>query len=158
MLDAETEFSRLGEEKGKKRAIIVVALITACLGISLTAEGFKAEMADLKAELYCYTTSFGFYSKQREGMIHIRGWIYNYGSRDLNVTVHLWVTDGTKNGGGMGSSQSEFWQSYYVPLGIISKSGGSKWFEWDQRYNPFDPTTARFTYDLIPLALARGGP
>lgn len=114
--------------------------------------------SDLRAELYYYTNTFGFFSKQNEGMIHIRGWIYNYGSKDINVTVNLRVSDGTKSGGGIGSSQSEYWQSYYVPIGIVPGEGGCKWFEWDQRYNPFDPTTAQFTYELIPAPLVRKAP
>ncbi|RJS89124.1 hypothetical protein CW700_05425 [Candidatus Bathyarchaeota archaeon] len=142
---------------------MVIVLLFAFLG-SLYFEtfGFKASMPDLRAELSYYTTVERFHngteSWGREGTIHIMGWIYNYGPEDVNVTVHLWVTDGTKNGGGIGVSQSEYWQSYYIYIGVVPGNGGRRWFEWEQRYNPFDPTTATFYYKLIPRALARGAP
>ena len=104
----------------------------------------------LRADLGYYTTLERFYggpeSWGREGTIHIEGWIYNYGTEDVNVTVFIHVTDGTKSAG---MNMSEFWQDYYFPIGVVSKNGGKKWFEWDRRYNPFDPTTATFIYRLL---------
>lgn len=110
------------------------------------------EASKLRADLWSYTTlesyHYGPESWGREGTIHIKGWIYNYGIEDVNVTVFLHVTDGTKSVPGM--NMSEFWQDYYFPIGMVPKNGGKKWFEWRQRYNPFDPTTATFFYRLIP--------
>ncbi|MBS7620367.1 hypothetical protein KEJ21_06975 [Candidatus Bathyarchaeota archaeon] len=150
--------TKKSELKKKKYVFIFVALIMFIVVFSLVFFGLTTLKNDLRADLYYYTRSLGFDAKQREGMIYIRGWIYNFGSEDLNVTVHLRVSDGTKSGGGIGSSQSEFWQSYYVPIGVIPKNGGCKWFEWESRYNPFDPTTVQFTYELIPRRLVRGAP
>lgn len=112
--------------------------------------GFKASL--LRADLESYTSLERFHggptSWGREGTIHIEGWIYNYAPEDVNVTLFLHVTDGTKSVPGM--NMSEFWQDYYFPIGVVTKNGGKKWFEWKQRYNPFDPTTATFFYRLIP--------
>lgn len=113
---------------------------------------YEFEASKLRADLWSYTTleryHYGPESWGREGTIHIKGWIYNYGTEDVNVTLFLHVTDGTKSVPGM--NMSEFWQDYYFPIGMIPKDGGKKWFEWKQRYNPFDPTTATFAYKLIP--------
>ena len=104
----------------------------------------------LRAELDYYTTLERYYggpgSWGREGTIHVEGWIYNDGTEDVNVTLFLHVTDGTKSSG---VNMSEFWQDYYFPMGVVTKNGGKKWFEWKQRYNPFDPTTATFFYVLL---------
>lgn len=109
-----------------------------------------ADTSMLRADLGYYTTLERYYGSPeswgREGTIHIEGWIYNYGTEDVNVTVFLHVTDGTKSAG---MNMSEFWQDYYFLIGVVSKNGGKKWFEWDRRYNPFDPTTATFIYRLL---------
>ena len=104
----------------------------------------------LRAELD-YNTSLARYhhgtsSWGREGYINIEGWIYNDGSEDVNVTLFLHITDGTKSDG---INMCEFWQDYYFPIGLISKNGGKKWFDYRRRYNPFDPTTATFSYKLL---------
>jgi len=105
----------------------------------------------LRADFNYYTSlakyHHGTSSWGREGYIHIEGWIYNHGSKDVNVTLFLHMTDGTKSGPGM--NMCEFWQDYYFPIGLISKDGGKKWFDWRKRYNPFDPTTATFSYELL---------
>jgi len=142
----------------KARAVVAVILCGVFVGIYLWTPGLRSPMPDLRADLWYYTTLERFESWGREGTIHIRGWIYNYGPDDANVTLHLWVSDGTKIGGGVGSNQSECWQSYYFPLGVIKGNGGKRWFMWESRYNPFDPTTAQFTYELISAALVRSGP
>ena len=111
----------------------------------------SADASVLMADFNYYTSPAKYHhgtsSWGREGYIHIEGWIYNYGSKDVNVTLFLHMTDGTKSGPGM--SMCEFWQDYYFPIGLISKDGGKEWFDWRKRYNPFDPTTATFSYELL---------
>jgi len=110
-----------------------------------------ADHSVLEADFNYYTSPAKYYhgtsSWGREGYIHLEGWIYNYGSKDVNVTLFVHFTDGTKSGPGM--NMCEFWQDYYFPIGLISKDGGKKWFDWKKRYNPFDPTTANFYYELL---------
>jgi len=126
----------------------------------------------LRADLTCYTVLHGYTAYDpllvgenvswigswgREGSIVIEGWIYNLGPEDVNVTLHLWIYDGTKNGGGIGCNQSEYWQSNYIPIGVVPKHG-KKWIHIEKRYNPFDPTTASFDYELIAKPLFYSGP
>lgn len=105
----------------------------------------------LRADFNYYTSPAKYHhgtsSWGREGYIYVEGWIYNYGSEDVNVTLFINFTDGTKSGPGM--NMCEFFQDYYFPIGLISKNGGKKWFDWRKRYNPFDPTTATFYYELL---------
>lgn len=111
----------------------------------------SADSSVLSADFDYYTSPtkyhHGHSSWGREGYIHVEGWIYNHGSEDVNVTLFLHLTDGTKSAPGM--NMCEFWQDYYYPIGLISKNGGKKWFELQKRYNPFDPTTATFSYKLL---------
>lgn len=110
-----------------------------------------ADSSVLEADFNYYTSPARYHhgtsSWGREGYIHIEGWIYNHGSEDVNVTLFLHMTDGTKAAPGM--NMCEFWQDYYFPIGLISKDGGKEWFDWQKRYNPFDPTTATFSYELL---------
>lgn len=148
-------------DKGIKRRAIIISLAAFILlasGLYLETESKKAEAAGLSASLSYYTTLEWFDSWGREGTIHVSGWIFNNDTQDHNATLHLWMTDGTKRGFALGSTQSEFWQSYYFPLGVIPGNGGKKWFEFEVRYNPFDPTTANFAYWLYPEDGVRGAP
>ena len=138
------------EKKAKRRAIIIVSIIVICLLFSLNDLGSRAAASNLRAELSYNTTLVGIYAKEREYLFRIYGWVYNYGPDDVNVTVHIWMTDGTKSGGGQGANICEFWQSYYIYLGTIPKNGGRKWLDWRRKCIPFDPTTACFYYEFIP--------
>ena len=80
---------------------------------------------------------------QSGGTIRIEGWIYNYESKDMNITLRLRVNYGTGSG-----YYGFLWMTYDVPVGIITK-GNKKWFSWECHLNPFDPTTATFNYTII---------
>jgi hypothetical protein len=148
------------DETEKRTAMVItsIAIILLMAGLVLETESDVAEASGLSARLSYYTTLAGFESWGREGHIHVNGWVFNNDTRDHNATLHLWMTDGTKGGFAHGSTQSEFWQSYYFPLGVIPGNGGKKWFEFKVRYNPFDPTTANFAYWLYPEEGVRGAP
>jgi len=173
MISTDAENHAQTRAKNRARAIVIIIIVIFVAVIYLEAMGygldqseywpspyrpigvvpkkdFKASM--LRADLSSWTSleryNRGTESWGREGTIHVEGWIYNCGTEDVNVTLFLHVTDGTKSV--PGNNMSEFWQDYYFPLGEITKNGGKKWFEWKQRYNPFDPTTATFFYRLIP--------
>jgi hypothetical protein len=148
-------------DKMMKRKAILIALTTFFLlsiGLYLETESKKSDASGLTANLTYETSLEWFESWGREGTIHVSGWIFNTDTQDHNATLHLWMTDGTKSGFAHGATQSEFWQSYYFPLGVISGNGGKKWFEFEVRYNPFDPTTANFAYWLYPEDGVRGSP
>ena len=146
------------EARAKAKVIASIAVFIFLTGLVMETESKKIEAQGLSARL-TYTTSLEWFeSWGREGTIHVNGWIFNNGTQDLNATLHLWMTDGTKRGFALGSTQSEFWQSYFFPLGVISGNGGQTWFEFEVRYNPFDPTTANFAYWLIPEGGVRGSP
>ncbi len=144
----------------KIRAMIIASILFTLLatGLYIETELKKVEASGLSARLTYRTSLEWFESWGREGTIHVSGWVFNNDTQDHNVTLHLWMTDGTKPGFAHGSTQSEFWQSYYFPLGEISGNGGKKWFEFETRYNPFDPTTANFAYWLYPKDRVRGSP
>ena len=150
MIDKVTAQS---ETRAKKLAIIIVVVIITGLILALGNLGFTAASANIRVELSYNVTLVGLYAKEHEYLFRVFGWVYNYGAEDANVTVHIWMTDGTKSGGGQGSNICEFWQSYYIYLGEIPKDGGRKWLDWRRKCIPFDPTTACFSYELFP-----GGP
>ena len=84
--------------------------------------------ADFDYYTFDATYHHGTSSWGREGYINIEGWIYNHGSEDVNVTLFVHFTDGTKCGPGI--NMCEFWQDYYFPIGLINKNGGRKtWYE-----------------------------
>ncbi len=149
------------ENRTKAKALVVVFVVFVFIFAILYSDpyGSKPSTPGLTADLWCYSSLLWFESWGREGLIHIRGWVINDGPRDVNVTVNLWVYDGTKQGGfSHGPTYCEYWESFYVPMGVIPANGGRKWLEWDRRYNPFDPTTVNFYFELIPEHCVHRGP
>lgn len=151
-----------GDENRKKIVALgisfsFISLLVAALYIDPS--GSKPSAPGLTADLWIYSSLLWYESWGREGLVHIRGWVINNGPEDVNVTVNLWVYDGTKQGGfSHGPTYCEYFENFCVPMGVISGNGGRKWLEWDRRYNPFDPTTVNFYYELIPENKVYCGP
>jgi hypothetical protein len=144
----DTEGVIAKKESERKHLAIIIALIAVVFFyLPLIDLGIKAGNADIRADLTSSTMKPSLAPIENECLFRVYGWVYNYGSKDVNVTVHLWLSDGTR-GGGLGSNTCEFWLSYYIPLGVIQKNGGRKWLDFTRKFIPFDPTTASFYYDF----------
>ena len=136
------------KDSEKKQLAIIIALIAIILFIiPLINLGVKAGNADLRADLTSSSSLPSLAPIENEGLFRVYGWVYNYGSQDVNVTVHLMLSGGTR-GGGLGSNTCEPFLSYYIPLGVIEKAGGRKWLDFTRKFIPFSPDTATFYYDF----------
>jgi hypothetical protein len=132
----------LDEGKGRFFITSLISIGFVCVLIwSINPNNLNQEVwADLTYQAFKDKTNF-----QSGGTVRIEGWIYNRGSKDVNVIIRLRVNYGTGSG-----YYGFLWMVYDVPIGVIPK-GDKRWLSWECHLNPFDPTTATFNYSIIEI-------